>query len=441
MRTPILGILASLVTLLALATSTSAQEYVGSAACISCHQNTTPDIVNEYIKSGHPYKLNAVDGAPPTYPENTSPGVPNTPPGTEWSDFAYVIGGYGWKARFVKPDGRVYTTGDSVQYNLADGSWVAYHKGEDKKYDYSCFQCHTTAPTAEGSWNGVPEDSMGVFGEPGVRCEGCHGPGSDHVANPSGVKPPIQDVDLSKNRCVECHQRGSATNAIPASGGYVRHHEQGNTMAASKHGDGVGAELTCVSCHNPHVALRYPEAAGDGFDGLNATCETCHFDKEIKLNDGTKDISCQSCHMPLASKSALGTQVGNGWKGDLPTHLWGINTEAVTREAMFTDDGGLVALDEDGLGKVTLDFACLACHTDKTVDWASGYAAKIHENGIVTLSLYSVDGRLVGRLVDQPMPTGFHTVRIDGSTLPSGVYLYELIAGEARFTKSMTLSK
>ena len=47
----------------------------------------------------------------------------------------------------------------------------------------------------------------------------------------------------------------------------------------------------------------------------------------------------------------------------------------------------------------------------------------------------------IGRLVDQPMPAGFHTVRIGGSSLPSGVYLYELTSGESRFTKSMTLTK
>ncbi|MCK5573191.1 MAG: hypothetical protein KAJ12_10540, partial [Bacteroidetes bacterium] len=150
-----------------------AQDYVGDSTCAMCHNVVNPsagyNIYEEYLKTGHPYKLNPVSGAPPTYPTNTSPGVPNPPPGTTWADFAYVIGGYGWKARWVKPDGRVYTVGDSVQYNLEDQSWVPYHKGEDKKYNYGCFICHTSNPVPDGSWNAVPADSLGMFSQPGVR--------------------------------------------------------------------------------------------------------------------------------------------------------------------------------------------------------------------------------------------------------------------------------
>ena len=80
-----------------------AQEYRGDTTCVTCHDNTHPtlgyNIYQEYKKTGHPYKLNPVSGAPPMYPLNTSPGVPNPPPGTAWGDFTFVIGGYGWKAR------------------------------------------------------------------------------------------------------------------------------------------------------------------------------------------------------------------------------------------------------------------------------------------------------------------------------------------------------
>ncbi|MCK5452820.1 MAG: hypothetical protein KAJ16_00590, partial [Calditrichia bacterium] len=55
----------------------TAQNYVGSNVCMGCHNNVNPNlnynIWEEYSKSGHPYKLNAVSGAPPTYPANTSP--------------------------------------------------------------------------------------------------------------------------------------------------------------------------------------------------------------------------------------------------------------------------------------------------------------------------------------------------------------------------------
>ncbi|MGD9489318.1 MAG: T9SS type A sorting domain-containing protein [Calditrichaceae bacterium] len=457
-----------------------AQDYVGSNTCIGCHTGLTPDIVNEYQKTGHPYKLNPVMGGPPVYPANTSPGVPEPPAGTTWDDFAYVIGGYGWKARWVKTDGRVFTANDSAQYNLDDQSWVEYNLGQDLKYNYACFQCHTTGASEEGSWNEIALDSLGTFSEPGIRCEGCHGPGSAHAADPSNVKPPNQGEVLTIDRCGDCHQRGGTTNAIPASGLYIRHHEQLNEMRASKHGDGMNAELTCASCHNPHVTVVYPEAAGEGMTGITTKCQTCHPNQEIDLNGSPKPIDCVDCHMPQASKSALGMAVGNGWKGDVKTHIMGINTAAVTREAMFTMDGSLVQLDGNGLAAVTLDFVCLSCHTNQDVAWAAGYADDIHTNGIMTgihdvaaiptqfrlsqnhpnpfnptttidfslpktsqvnLSVYSITGQLIMRLVDNKLPAGDHSVKLSAEGLASGIYIYTIRTETFTSSRKMMLMK
>jgi hypothetical protein len=458
-----------------------AQTYVGSTTCMGCHNvvnpNTGYNIWQEYMTSGHPYKLNEVNGAPPVYPPNTTPGVPNPPPTTAWADYQYVIGGYGWKARFVLPTGRVFTATQEVQYNLETQGWVAYHFGEDKKYDYGCFPCHTTGPSPEGSWNGVPADSLGTFNEPGVRCEGCHGPGSDHAANPTGVHPPIEGDNLKLTRCGECHQRGGATNNIPVSGGYIRHHEQINEFRASRHGDGNAPDLTCASCHETHVPLRYPEATPE--DGINTHCETCHPGMEIQLNGQPKQIECVDCHMPPASKSAVGMIVGNGRRGDVKTHIMGINVNPVDYNAMFNAGGTAVLLDGDGLGAVTLDFVCLRCHTAETLSWASSFATDIHTNGIngveidenvpvaydlgqnypnpfnpatiiefsipqssqVSLSLYTVTGELVENLMSEYMPAGNHTVNFNAAGLPSGVYLYKINAADFSSTKKMILMK
>ncbi len=488
--------------------SAQAPGYAGEAACLGCHsapQGGHPAIAPEYLKTGHRYKLNPVkDGVPNTLPDGTdrsypdgrlyyplegapfAPATVEPPTGTTWNDFAYVIGGYGWKARFVRTNGRIYTDDDQAQQNLWDNSRSKYHLGVNKKYDYACFQCHTTGGTAEGSWNGVADDSLGTFSDPGVTCEGCHGPSADHVAgafqNPP-VLPPNTGDYLELERCGECHQRGGATNAILAKGGYIRHHEQVNEFRASRHGDGVGAELTCVSCHNQHVPLRYPDLAGDGFDGLNRTCDTCHAGKKIQLNGADKPIECIDCHMPKAGKSALGMQIGNGWQGDVRTHIMAINTNPVTKtEAMFTADGSQapVTLDLDNLAAVTMDFACLQCHDGKDVGWASNHAKSIHTVGIrtaiddiadlpkefellqnypnpfnprttirfnlpetadVTLEIFSVDGRLVESMLNQTMPAGNHRVEINAEFLPSGSYIYRLKAGSYTESKTMTLLK
>jgi len=172
------------------------QEYIGSAQCIQCHNSVDDDlgynIVEEYQKTGHPYKLNPIMGGHPTYPENTTPGVV-LPNGKTWDDFSYVIGGYGWKARFIDHNGKIFTgdeaSDSNAQYNLENEGWVTYHKGEDKAYNYGCFQCHSTGPSEEGTWN-ENTPGLGTFSEPGIRCEGCHGPGGDHAADFSNTPPP-----------------------------------------------------------------------------------------------------------------------------------------------------------------------------------------------------------------------------------------------------------
>jgi hypothetical protein len=243
-----------------------AQTYVGSNSCMPCHNNVHAtkgyNIWQEYTKTGHPYKLQRIQNNPPVYPANTSPGVPNPPANTSWSDFQYVIGGYGWKARFVRPNGFVHTMDSTAQYNLANQKWVPYNLGIATKYNFSCFKCHTTGASPAGSWNGVAADSLGTFNEPGVRCEGCHGPSSLHVLNPFDVSPPITGTDLTFERCGDCHQRNGKNNTILIrSNKYIDHREQYNELLATKHRLGSNP-LTCGSCHDALIALLYKDAAG-----------------------------------------------------------------------------------------------------------------------------------------------------------------------------------
>ncbi|MDZ7766040.1 MAG: hypothetical protein U5K00_16745 [Melioribacteraceae bacterium] len=56
---------------------TTAQEFIGDDKCMLCHNNensnTGYNIYEEYKKTGHPYKLNAVDGAPPEFRKTHPP--------------------------------------------------------------------------------------------------------------------------------------------------------------------------------------------------------------------------------------------------------------------------------------------------------------------------------------------------------------------------------
>jgi hypothetical protein len=322
-------------------------EYVGSTTCQECHSDT----YDVFMLSGHPYKLNkVVDGQPPEYPFTE---VANPPDGYTWDDISYVIGGYNWKARFIDRDGFIITGADenaTTQYNFAndvvgtDASWVGYHAGEaDKVYD--CGPCHTTgySPWPPDVHQDDLEGLIGTWTEPGIRCEECHGPGGNHVSDPHGV---AMEVDRSSEQCGECHVRGGA-EAVNASGGFIKHHEQYEELFQSKH-----LTLECVDCHDPHagvVQLRQAE-----LPTTRTQCESCHFEQDKYQNSEVHTamaVECIDCHMPRVTKSAVGN--ADMFTGDIRTHLMAIDPDQI---GQFSEDGSIA------LSQIGLDFACRHCH-------------------------------------------------------------------------------
>ena len=325
-----------------------AQGYAGPQACAQCHI----DRYNDYRASGHPKKLRPAA-------EARAWGVP-LPEGYAWEDISYVIGGANWKARFVDTEGYIITkTGPGRdqpgknQYNLATGRWVDYHPGEKKPY--TCGTCHTSGYSKEGHQDGLP-GVAGTWAFPGVTCEACHGPGAAHAKAPS--KANIK-VDTSPSACGQCHIRGEKEK-IPASNGFIRHHEQYNEYLAGPHAGKIG----CVDCHDPHkravVAIKRP-------------CGDCHAAQAQEF-DGSKmqrsDVTCVDCHMPRAGKSA---EAFGKYEADVRTHIAKISTGP--NDTMFSADGKVAT------GNLTLDFACLRCHGTRDMAWALTNAKGIHSRG------------------------------------------------------------
>ena len=65
----------------------------------------------------------------------------------------------------------------------------------------------------------------------------------------------------------------------------------------------------------------------------------------------------------------------------------------------------------------------------------------LREAGPVRLVVYDVQGREVGRLVDEALEAGPHAVPFDASGLPTGTYLYRLTAGGLTEAGRMALVK
>ncbi|MCF6269015.1 MAG: T9SS type A sorting domain-containing protein [Melioribacteraceae bacterium] len=66
---------------------------------------------------------------------------------------------------------------------------------------------------------------------------------------------------------------------------------------------------------------------------------------------------------------------------------------------------------------------------------------QIPKNSFVNLVVYNALGQEVTKLVSQHQSSGKYTVEFNASNLPSGLYVYQLQAGEFSSTKKMLLTK
>ncbi len=338
-----------LAALMLMATPVMAKDYVGSEQCFECHKEQ----FNDWQASGHPWKLRKVDKA-------RTAKLP-LPPGYSWKDISYVIGGANKKSRYIDLNGYIITSAKDgseakTQYNIENGSWSFYHKNEKKPY--KCGPCHMTNYSPEGNQDGM-EGMIGTWSEDGIGCEECHGPGEDHIKQP--VKSNIL-VNTSAESCGKCHQRGGMGPEPPASGGFIKHHEQINELKA-----GVHKELTCLTCHNPHKRAIHAKD----------NCAECHSgiaEKYAKTTHGKQGTSCVACHMPKASKSAISVA---SYTGDVRTHLFKINTDKDADMFMTVKDEGKKSTFARGF--VTVEYACLSCHGSRDKAWAAKKAKDFHK--------------------------------------------------------------
>lgn len=335
-------------------TPTGKDEYVGSESCKSCHSS----IYEKFIKSGHPYKLNKVNGVQPAIPYRTAT-IP-TPSGYSFTDgtITYMIGGYGWKARFIDNKGYIVTQLAGSQVNLADGSLGVYHSSDapgTKKYD--CGKCHTTGwkSIADG---GSAQDGLegmdGSFFAGGVHCEACHGKGGLHI-----VSKAKSDITKNSNSslCGDCHTRNT-DRTIAAKGGYSEHHEQYDEWLSGPHSN-AGAP-GCNDCHDPHASV-INDASAPG-EGVLTSCTDCHSSTTYNASKHTANtnITCVTCHMPYSGKSALAS---SKYKADIKSHIFKINpNDTVT---YFSADGKVANVDGKGL---PLTYVCYQCHKDENGD-------------------------------------------------------------------------
>ena len=147
--------------------------------------------------------------------------------------------------------------------------------------------CKTCHEEIYNGWEKTPhwKTTLNKAGGPSKQgCEGCHGPGADHVAG-GGDKTKIftfvgaKPEEISK-RCLTCHQYG----------------EEHANFDRSQHNLN---SVTCISCHSPHHA-REPQFLL--VEKQPQLCYGCHtevkqdFSRPFRHRVDQGLVQCSDCH-------------------------------------------------------------------------------------------------------------------------------------------------
>jgi tetratricopeptide (TPR) repeat protein len=228
-----------------------------------------------------------------------------------------------------------------VSWYAENGGYWAMSPGYDRpdQEDFRrtiisrCLSCHTAYPALGQGVNLTTNEP--VFGEhipEGIDCQRCHGPGRAHIEAAASGHATVESIraaivnpaKLSRDRqmevCMQCHLETThfdLPDEIPSYQqppfSYRPGEPLGNFMLFFDHAPDAGlddkfeiahaayrlrksacfrgSQMTCTTCHDPHVALASEEAH------YTAVCRSCHASAH-ESGMPAEANSCTECHMP-----------------------------------------------------------------------------------------------------------------------------------------------
>jgi predicted CXXCH cytochrome family protein len=209
--------------------------------------------------------------------------------------------------------------------------------------DLACYGCHATGQVLDVA--GVSPGGLALpasrWAEPGVGCEGCHGPGGAHVEAARAGKPSRVSILLGPqagaasvtDACAACH---GLRDVLPSPFSRTPAHRYGEPIVSAadpllavpsnfefrdpifsdlrpgtyqqeaiaflQSGCARGGGLSCRTCHDSHSgALTEAVAGADGGDAICAPCHAAIFaagERHRLHAPGTRGGRCLDCHMP-----------------------------------------------------------------------------------------------------------------------------------------------
>jgi predicted CXXCH cytochrome family protein len=152
----------------------------------------------------------------------------------------------------------------------------------------ACYDCHTNYTRVFPS---SPHARLHFEGAPTVApagCEGCHGPGSRHVAAGGGRGRFIVNPGRQPETCLNCHLETHAEFNLPQ-----RHPV-------------LEGRMGCGACHDPHGLDMMKPARGLAMARLNEQCSPCHREQTrpfVYEHEALRE-GCTACHQPHGSVNA-----------------------------------------------------------------------------------------------------------------------------------------
>ncbi len=225
-----------------------------------------------------------------------------------------------------------------IEVNPPDGKMNKNNYGEYYSWQERCIACHATGfdnkawDAAKADFiDGKRDDLREIFvADIQVSCEACHGPGAEHIADPSPaniIQPAkISAIEDRKMVCEQCHTRtsgslhgkgandlrgyrltekytdyanyvrpnwGKGNRAVSIDGKGRRDHQQDMDIRLSstiKGAHSAHAEMACFDCHDAHNVGNNPENPRLKVSKIE-TCAACHkgqAEAVLAVLDGSK---------------------------------------------------------------------------------------------------------------------------------------------------------